>query len=525
MAYKVKHSEKEKSYKPAADTFPDSFYKKVVTTGPAMLMIDAFSLGIVLCNEQFEKDTGYSLSELQAEHISFLDIIDNKEYDRIKIQLTDLLHHKEDRGEFGVYTIISPNGKRSSFLVYFSPVNSEENNEIDYFRLVFLNEPDNWNFPFISSDSRKLFFEQSGKIGFGTFEWFLDTNKVFWSDSIYKIYEIEDHDELIDYEFVKSHTHPDDSTRTSAALQESLKDGKDINIEYRIITVKQNIKILSAQSRIVKNMKGEPIKLVGCVRDITEKRLTEYNLQKNVSELNRSNHELEEFAYVASHDLQEPLRKIMTFSDRLSEKYKEELSGDGALYLERMIASANNMRQLINNLLEFSRVARSDQAFSPTNLNIVLKEVKGDLEVLIEETGTTINSDKLPVIEGALTQLKQLFMNIINNAIKFRKPDEKPVIDITSGELTKSEKLSYSLDIKKVFYKIEIKDNGIGFDKEYAEKIFQVFQRLHGKSEYPGSGIGLATCKKIIEHHNGLIFADAEVNVGATFICILPQIQ
>lgn len=525
MAYKVKNNEKEKNLKPAVDTFPDSFYKKVVAAGPAMLILEASSLAIVLCNEQFENDTGYLASDISAGKISLNDIVENNEQNRLRLQLTELSRHEKSWGEFGVYTLTMSNGKGSSFLIYFTPVSITKKSGADYFRLVLLNEPDGWNFPFISSDSRRLFFEQAGKIGFGTFEWYLDTNKILWSDSIYKIYEIDDHDELIDYDFVKRQTHPDDSAATSDALERAIKDGQDINIEYRIITVKQNIKFISVQSSIVRDENNNPYKLVGCVRDITEKRLTEQNLKKNVSELNRSNHELEEFAYVASHDLQEPLRKIMTFCDRLSEKYKDNLSGDGAMYIERIVASANNMRLLINNLLEFSRVARLDKPFSHTNLNLALKEVKADLEILIEETNTVINSSPLPVLEGSLTQMKQLFMNILSNAIKFRKPQQKPVINIKSSELTKTEKLNHNLDIKTTYYKIEIKDNGIGFDEEYSERIFQVFQRLHGKSEYPGSGIGLATCKKIVEHHNGLIYAKGEPGIGATFVCILPETQ
>jgi signal transduction histidine kinase len=508
-----------------ADAFPDSFYKKIVASGPAMLVVEANSLAIVLSNEQFTKDTGYSADEVKADHITLLDVISEEEHERLRAQLIECSGYQEGGGRFNIYKLALPHASKDLFQAYISPIYNENISSIEYYRVVMLFGYSQWKFPFISSDSRQLFFEQAGSIGYGTFEWLIDVNKVFWSDSLYNIYEIDDHEAPVDHAFVQTHTHPDDSERTSAVLRQALEDGQDFSIEYRIITAKQNVKIVSGQGRIIKNEKNEPVKLVGCVRDITEKRLTEQNLQKHVKELNRSNLELEEFAYMASHDLQEPLRKIMTFSDRLSEKYKDNLSGDGIMYLERMAASAENMRLLINNLLEFSRVAKSDAPFSEINLNFVLKEVKNDLELLIEETNASINSNPLPILEGSLIQMKQLFMNIINNAIKFRKPKQNPIINITSEELTKKEKLSYNLDIKKDYYKISISDNGIGFDKEYSERIFQIFQRLHGKSEYPGTGIGLATCKKIVEHHKGFMYAKGETGIGATFICILPETQ
>jgi light-regulated signal transduction histidine kinase (bacteriophytochrome) len=248
-------------------------------------------------------------------------------------------------------------------------------------------------------------------------------------------------------------------------------------------------------------------------------------LKNKVEELNHSNRELEEFAYIASHDLQEPLRKITTYSDRLSEKYKEALTGDGLMYLSRMIISAENMRMLINDLLEFSRISKNEQPYERVDMNMVLKLVKTDLELVIEETGTIINCESLPAVDAIPSQMKQLLANIIGNAIKFHKPGLPPVITISANILSEKEKVRLELAKNRIYYEFSISDNGIGFEEEYNTRIFQVFQRLHGKSEYPGSGIGLAICKKIIEYHHGIIYATSEPGAGARFTFILPQDQ
>jgi light-regulated signal transduction histidine kinase (bacteriophytochrome) len=223
--------------------------------------------------------------------------------------------------------------------------------------------------------------------------------------------------------------------------------------------------------------------------------------------------------------MNEPLRKITTFIERLETKYKSELGADGKLYLTRISASVENMRHLIDTLLEFSRTARSNQPFLQVDLNRILKEVQTDLELKIEETGTTIHVEALPVIEAIPSQMKQLFDNLLNNSIKFRKPAVHPVINIRCLRLSRRQKEQYHLDTGNTWFKIDFIDNGIGFEPEFNTRIFQIFQRLHGKTEYPGSGIGLAICKKIIDQHKGLIYATGESDNGATFTIILPEHQ
>ncbi len=258
---------------------------------------------------------------------------------------------------------------------------------------------------------------------------------------------------------------------------------------------------------------------------VLEKEKFQKILENKVKELDRSNKELEEFAYIASHDLQEPLRKITSFSERLKEKLPANLEPDVQLYLNRMLAATDNMRTLIDNLLEFSRTSRMSEPFVKTDLNNIISEVKADLELKIEETSTNIKTEILPVIDAIPLQMTRLFTNLFTNAIKFKGELSSPEIEIKSSVLSDEEKEANHLRQNTRYYKIVVKDHGIGFDQEFSMKIFQIFQRLHGKAEYPGSGIGLAICKKIVENHSGRIFAQSEPDKGAEFFILLPESQ
>jgi light-regulated signal transduction histidine kinase (bacteriophytochrome) len=274
---------------------------------------------------------------------------------------------------------------------------------------------------------------------------------------------------------------------------------------------------------VVTDDANEVSRIVGVTRDITSFRNPERERERNIRELNRSNKELEEFAYVASHDLQEPLRKIATFSERMKAKFYDKLGSDGAMYLDRIMSSTENMRILIDNLLEFSRATRSTRAFEPCDLNVVIKDVINELELRIEEAKAKVRAEPLPALEAVPTEMHQLFNNVIANAIKFRSAERTPSIFIRSEKLSKAEKDKNHLRVDQNYVKIIIKDNGIGFEPDYQDKIFQIFQRLHGKAEYPGSGVGLAICKKIVDNHEGVIYAESNLGVGSTFVVILPE--
>ena len=239
----------------------------------------------------------------------------------------------------------------------------------------------------------------------------------------------------------------------------------------------------------------------------------EENLQRNIQELNRSNRELQQFAYVTSHDLQEPIRKIIFYCDWLVSKNKEKLDKKSAEYLSNMMAASHRMRNLIQDLLSFSKINQNYKStFAGVDLNQVMHEALQDLELMIKEKKAVIHLSSLPVIEGDALLLRQLFENLISNSIKYGKKDDPVIVEITS-ELKKNNLILY------------FKDNGIGFDEIYLEKIFALFQRLHNRESYEGTGLGLAICRKIVDVHNGTISAKSILGEGATFIVTLPVKQ
>lgn len=262
----------------------------------------------------------------------------------------------------------------------------------------------------------------------------------------------------------------------------------------------------------------------GLIRDITHQKEAQERLNLTLEELKRSNEDLEQFAYVASHDLQEPLRKIRAFGDRLMLK-NADTEIEGKEYIDRMVDGAERMQTLITDLLIFSRISRDDSSMKPVDLNEIVNNVLDNLQVTIEETKATVNVEKLPILNKANdTQMGQLFQNLISNAIKFRKKDVPPVVSITVNTIKGQDLNLPNVTPKpgKSYYKITVSDNGIGFDIKYIDKIFTIFQRLHGRNEYKGTGIGLAVCKKICKNHQGFITAISSEN-GSQFIVIIPK--
>ena len=249
--------------------------------------------------------------------------------------------------------------------------------------------------------------------------------------------------------------------------------------------------------------------------EIVERRASERKLSQIAAELKTSNRALQDFAYVASHDLQEPLRKIQAFGDRLQVKYAEELGEQGQDYLRRMRNAAERMQGLIRDLLVYSRVTTKVQPFVSTDLNVIVKEVLSDLETRIEQTSGQVHVGELPTIEADPLQMRQLFQNLIGNALKFHRPELAPIIKISQVRVESSESM----------VRLKIEDNGIGFDEKYLDRIFTPFQRLHGRSEYEGTGMGLAICRKIVERHGGFLVAKSSPERGSTFTIALPLSQ
>lgn len=501
-----------------------TFIERVAMGGPGItVVIGAEDHRILFANDGFSVHMGYDAA--QAKGMNFSDLLDAYERDRFYRQLAGIggdLHATQD---FVVYRLRTRDGHMRPFYVYVSAADVYGTGTVSGYQFFLIPDKHGWNMPYTSSDTKGLFLRHFEEEGYGTFEWIIDVDKVFWSQGVYRIYEVDPGVRDITHNFARRFVHPQDRERVIAATRDAIGEFRDVDIEFRIVTAKNTTKTLHSLGRMVRDSEGRAVKYIGSVRDVTSQRAIEEHLKNKMEELWRSNKELEDFAYAASHDLQEPLRKITTFGDRLLEKYKTALAGEGEMYLARMNASAENMRLLITGLLDFSRITQTQAPFAQMSLALVIKQVMVDLELKIEETGTVIDLGVLPAVDAVATHMKQLFTNLISNAIKFQKPGVPPLIKISSQSVDEDELKAHGLFPRKNYHKVVVVDNGIGFESQYANRIFQVFQRLHGKSEYPGSGVGLAICKKILEHHKGVIYAESSKGEGAKFTILIPDRQ
>ena len=309
--------------------------------------------------------------------------------------------------------------------------------------------------------------------------------------------------------------------------QSILASGKPIlNREEPAVTAEGNLTWLSSTKAPLRGVSGEALIGLVCISsDISERKLAEEKLRIFAAQLERSNAELRDFASVASHDLQEPLRKIQAFADRLRLKSAGVLDAQGLDYLERMQNAAGRMQTLIQDLLTLSYVTSRAQPFARVPLGQVVRDVLSDLEVRIEEGGAKIEVGTLPEIDADPVQMRQLFQNLISNALKFHKPGQPPEVTVSARVFPSPEPQLAGAGPGEEICQIVVADNGIGFDAQYVEQVFTLFQRLHSRQEYEGTGIGLAVCRKIAHRHGGSIVAKSEKGQGATFIVKLPVKQ
>lgn len=331
--------------------------------------------------------------------------------------------------------------------------------------------------------------------------------------------------------------HPDDREKCEDSYNSSFDARRSFRMEYRLRRYDGEYRWVSNAGTPRFLTDGAFAGYAGASVEIHEQKLSRGELEKIIekrthdlkyanAELKLTNQNLEQFAYVASHDLQEPLRKIQTFVELLREKSKHLLTAETKTYMERIGTSADRMKTLISDLLTFSRLSDHEESFIASDLGKIVTDVLVDFDLLISQKNASIHTGKLPVIEAIPMQMHQLFYNLINNALKFSRPHVPPEISISSKELSGQELALYSnLNQQLRYYEIIVSDNGIGFSEQYADVIFTIFQRLHGRSQYEGTGIGLALCRKIMNNHQGEIFANGIENHGARFHVILPAKQ
>ena len=312
--------------------------------------------------------------------------------------------------------------------------------------------------------------------------------------------------------------HPDDVEAVRDAIARVVREPQaSIAVEFRFRRADGSWRDLEARGT---NLLAHPTVrgIVANSRDVTDRKAAEAALAARTAELKRSNAELEQFAYVASHDLQEPLRKIQAFGGRLVDRHGDAIGEQGRDYLARMQSAASRMQQLITDLLAFSRVTSKARPFAPVDLGQVAREVLGDLQARVETSGGSVELGALPVVHADPTQMRQLLQNLIGNALKFRRPDAPPHVALSAAV----PRASPAAGTAAPLVELRVSDNGIGFDEKYLDRIFNPFQRLHGRTDYEGTGMGLAICRKIAERHGGAITARSRDGEGATFLVTLP---
>lgn len=337
----------------------------------------------------------------------------------------------------------------------------------------------------------------------GSWEYKFDTGKTFWSDELYRIFEKDPATVKPDKEAFIESIHPDDRQNIRQLIENSLFGGQPFSLECRINNDRSTIKTAFLQTNVGIDEEGKLNKVYGIVQDITDRRKAERELQIKNLELESKNRELEQFAYVTSHDLQEPLRTISSYVDHFHKLYKDKLDGTGEKFMHYIVLATERMRTLIKDLLDYSRIGRKKE-IATIDCNEVIRTVIADLNTIIQESGAQIEVENLPVISGYTTEIKQLFQNLITNAIKFRKKEMCPSVRITCQPIGGG-------------HEFIVEDNGIGIPAEHNERIFVIFQRLHTRTEYEGSGIGLSHCKKIVELHGGKIWVQSTPDKGSQF--------
>jgi light-regulated signal transduction histidine kinase (bacteriophytochrome) len=287
---------------------------------------------------------------------------------------------------------------------------------------------------------------------------------------------------------------------------------------------KKNHRLLAQEQKLVAINKNLELEIHE--RKVSEDKVKELNhrLLENIERLESANRDLDRFAFMASHDLQEPLRKMLMFSDRLAHKYKDLIDEEGKMFISRIQHAGERMQALIKDILLFSKTSIEKPVFVETNLNDILGEVLGEMENVIKERNAVIHAEPLPTLSVNPVLMRPLFHNLISNAVKYAKKDVQAVVRIYS-EFSAATNGSDTAEVKNKYCRIYVEDNGIGFDQKYSEQIFGMFKRLHLHTEFEGTGIGLALCKKIVEEHNGFITARSKVNEGSVFIISLPVQQ
>jgi PAS domain S-box-containing protein len=478
-------------------------YDRLLQSTPDAMLFVGRNARIVLANQQVEKLFGYSNEELVGKdlHVLIPERFRGRHRNNVASYFSDprtrpmgtrlqIYGLRKDGAEFPADISLSPLEAERGLLVIAAIRDITDRKQAER----------------EAAEGQKLRLAQE-VARIGTYEWDIQTDVMRWTPEMEALYGLQPGGFGKTYaEWVRL-IHPDDRPQTEEALRRSLQQGT-LETEFRAVWPDGTVRWLAARGVVFKNGDGTPRRLVGVNIDITERRKTEEDMARLLSELQRSNKELEQFAYIASHDLQEPLRMIASYVQLLEQKYKGRLDEKADKYIYFAVDGALRMQNLIEALLAYSRVTTRGAPFDPVDTNLVFTHVVVNLSAVIKENHAVVTKDPLPTVRGDEAQLAQLFQNLIGNAIKFRKPDTPPLVHVSAKKARKQ-------------WAFSVRDNGIGMEAKYFDRIFQIFQRLHTHAEYPGTGIGLAICKRIVERHGGRIWLESAPGEGTTFFFTL----
>jgi PAS domain S-box-containing protein len=342
----------------------------------------------------------------------------------------------------------------------------------------------------------------------GSWEWDATTDAITGSEEFYRLFGVTP-DRIVHFDQFIDLLHPDDRELVRQDVAEALRRERPYETDYRVLLPDGGYRHIGARARILSDDQGAPRRMIGTCLDITKRMEAEEKLRTLNEDLTRSNQELEQFAYIASHDLQEPLRMVSSYTQLLASRYGEHLDQDARDFIGFAVDGANRMQRLIQDLLAYSRVTTRGKPPEPLDSYDALGEAVANLQAAIQENGALVTYGDLPRVMGDRGQLVLVFQNLIANAVKFHLPEKLPCINV-SAECTGT------------YWTFRVADNGIGIEPKYFDQVFQVFKRLHTRSEYAGTGIGLAICKRTIERHGGRIWVESEPGKGSTFFFTLP---
>ena len=346
--------------------------------------------------------------------------------------------------------------------------------------------------------------------GVGIWDWDVKTGNVFWSEALLRLLSPGDDSPELSIEAFAERVHEDDRERVMEMLRAHLAGQADYKVEYRSCLPDGRVIWVHTRGQAIWDETGEPVRMAGSCHDITERKEAEMRAREQADELRRTNRELEQFASVASHDLQEPLRKITSFGALLDRDYTDRLDDRGRLLIDRMMDGAQRLRELIQDLLDYSRSSNDAMRLERVPLSSLITEVCADFELMIAETGATIECDSDAVLVGDPLLLRQMFQNLLSNSLKYR------------GEAAPEVRISTHRSDDETRWRLSVQDNGIGFSSRHATRVFEIFKRLHPRDKYPGTGIGLALCQRVVERHGGRIWAESEPGEGTSILIDWP---